>query len=301
MAYQKPVMKVEMKDVVLIKPSKSRPSSILFMSTLDNRPDLNCLCQTVHVYRSPPTHDDSKLSNQLLDPALVVKEALSKALLYYYPLAGRLVEHADGKLRMICSDAAEQGHGVPFIEAFANCELSSVHYLDGADNDIAKQLVFDLPTEDERGHQYPLVFKMTTFLCGGFTIGMGILHTVVDGSGASQFFRAIAELASGRSEPSVKPVWERERLVTSIISKQPLPCVVVIDKASATVSPFVPTTAITQVCFKVNSDLIRRLKSGLMKECDEDDHENLKECASSTRHVCVCSYVCLLTSSQVGR
>ena len=258
---------LDMKNAVLVKPSKSTPFSILSLSTLDNIPDHNSLCQTVHVYQSEK-HD---YPNGQLDPTNVIKEAISKALFYYYPLAGKLVKHADGKLRVHCNE-----DGVPFIEAIANCKLSSLHYLDGSNTEIAKHLAFDLPSQDENGYQYPLGFKVTKFLCGGFTIGMGVSHVVCDGCGASQFFRAIVELASGKSKPSVKPVWERERLMGSI-TKQPLPSPM--DDALAAVSPFLPTTNLMHECFKVDSESIRRLKISLMKELG--DNETMKECITS--------------------
>ncbi|KAK7301593.1 hypothetical protein RJT34_12460 [Clitoria ternatea] len=198
MAYHKAPLELVVKQVVFIKPSKPTPSSVLSLSTLDNRPDLNSLCHTVHVYRSliNESEPSSPIAQIQQDPAHVIKEALAKAMIYYYPLAGRLVKHTDGKLRVNCS-----ADGVPFLEANAtNCHLSSLHYLDNTDMEIAKHLVFDLPSHvDENGHyyQYPLVFKVTKFPCGGFTIGMGLSHAVCDGTGASQFFRAIIEIARG--------------------------------------------------------------------------------------------------------
>jgi len=88
MAYQKAPLKLELKDVVLVKPSKSIPSCIFSLSTLDNKDNNNNLCQAVHVYRPSTIHD----SDSGFDPCHVFKEALSKALDYYYPLAGILVK-----------------------------------------------------------------------------------------------------------------------------------------------------------------------------------------------------------------
>ncbi|XP_061376069.1 spermidine coumaroyl-CoA acyltransferase-like [Gastrolobium bilobum] len=256
MAFEKVFLKFDMKEVVLVKPSKPTPSSILSMSTFDNEPAHYSLCQTVHVYRSA-NHDTPH--GQVLDPVHVIKEALAKVLLYYYPLAGRLVKHVDGKLRVNCN-----ADGVPFLEAIANCDLTSLHYLDGTDTKTAKNLVLDLPhSQDENGYQHPLVLQVTKFLCGGFTIGMGASHAICDGYGASQFFRALAELASGKSEPSVKPVWDRERLVGTI-TKQPLQSPM--DEACAAVSPFLPTTVLMHECSKVDSESIRRLKMSMKNE-----------------------------------
>ncbi|MED6120553.1 hypothetical protein PIB30_021874 [Stylosanthes scabra] len=242
MAYEKPFLdlKLSVEDVILVKPSKPTPSSVLSLSTIDNRPELHSLCQTIHIFEP---------SNNIIlndDPALVIKEALSNALFYYYPLAGRLVKHADGKLRIHCN-----AYGVPFVEAIANCKLSCLHYLDGSDTENAKHLAFDNPFHengDDDGYQYPLGIKVTKFLCGGFTVGIGASHAVFDGYGGSQFFQAIAELASGKGEPSVKPVWERERLNGSI-TEYPLQSPM--DEASAAVSPYLPTTKLAHGCFKM--------------------------------------------------
>ncbi|GAU27276.1 hypothetical protein TSUD_125570 [Trifolium subterraneum] len=259
MAYEKVTLNLKMKDVELVKPSKSTPSCILSLSTLDNRGIYNNHCETVHVYRSSTTHHDSDSSFNLCH---VFKEALSKALFYYYPFAGRLVKHADDeKLRVHCNPNAEN-YGVPFLEATTNCTLSSINYLDNTDTIISKHLV--LKPQDK---SYPLLFMVTKFLCGGFTIGMGVLHAVCDGFGASQFFNTIVELAKGRIEPSVIPVWERERLVGSI-TKQPFP-LFHMNKESIAFSPFLNqtnSTNIKQYCFKVEGEMITKLKLNLMKE-----------------------------------
>ncbi|RDX94378.1 Spermidine coumaroyl-CoA acyltransferase, partial [Mucuna pruriens] len=246
---------LDLKDVVIVKPCKPTPSGLHSLSTIDSDRVLNILCQTIYVYQA---NLDSP--NGQLDPAHVIKEALSKALVYYYPLAGKIVTLDDGKLGINCS-----ADGVPFLEATANCELSSLHYLEGVDVSIAHKLVFNNPSQDGTG-RHPLNFMVTKFLCGGFTIGMGMSHNVCDGFGASQFFRALAELACGKSEPSVKPVWERERLVGTFL-KEPLQFP--IDETSRAVSPFWPTKEISHECFNINGNSIKKLKMELMKECDD--------------------------------
>ncbi|RYR27647.1 hypothetical protein Ahy_B01g051665 [Arachis hypogaea] len=265
-----PPLIVEMKDVVFIKPSKSTPSSVLSLSTLDHRPDLNMLYHIIQVYKSQK-HDGYPNDQIDPNPINVIKKSLSKALFYYYPLAGKIVKHDDGKFRIHCNS----NDRVPFIEAIANCNLSSLNYLDDGSSDdmeIAKQLAFQLPSlGDENGHQYPLRFKVTKFLCGGFTIGIGISHILCDGFGLSQFLHALIELARGRNEPSIKPVWERERLMGSI-TEIPLPSP--INNASAAVSPHLPATTLVHECFKVDGESIRRLKMRLIKEYTS--HNNIK-------------------------
>ncbi|KAK3024363.1 hypothetical protein RJ639_043267 [Escallonia herrerae] len=240
------------KDVLLVKPAKPTPSDVLSFSTIDNDLNLELLCQTLYVYQSNASNCVVKP-----DPALVLKDALCRVLVDYYPLAGKLKRKEDGKLEITCT-----ADGVPFLEVTANCELSSLRYFDGIDVETAKLFVFDWPAEGSIGY-HPLVLQVTKFACGGFTVGMGLSHSVCDGLGAAQFFRAMAELASGKSEPTVKPVWERERLVGTVNQG---PVRLPIDKGSLATSPFLPTTDLLHGCVNVHADSIKRLKTTLQRE-----------------------------------
>ncbi|KAK7400527.1 hypothetical protein VNO78_11736 [Psophocarpus tetragonolobus] len=257
MAYNNATLSLENEEVIFIKPSKATPTTILSPSTIDNDPENDFFTQSLHVYRSP-NHISQNTITPKLEPAKVMKEALSKALFYYYPLAGKLVRHADGKLRMKCTS-----EGVPFLEATCNRSLSSLDYLDANDIEIAKHFGINLPLQDESGNRYPLVFKVTKFICGGFILAVGVYHCVCDGTGVSQFLRAVAELASGKTEPSVKPVWERERLMGTITTN---PLHNPIHSAYAAVSPFLPATDFSHECSKVHSESIARAKMSLMKQ-----------------------------------
>ncbi|GMY10481.1 spermidine coumaroyl-CoA acyltransferase-like [Fagus crenata] len=228
---------LDKKDIVLVKPSKPTSSGVLSLSSIDNGPGIDLLCHTVYVYKAnvdfshDDNHNDASSFSGQKDPAFVIREALSKVLVYYYPLAGKLKRNSDGNLQINCT-----ADGVPFLVANANCKLSSLHYLDGVDVEMAKQFVFDFPSEGDSAGYHALVLQVTKFSCGGFTIGMGMSHSVCDGFGATQFFRALAELASGKSEPSVKPVWERERLVVTPIEE---PLKFLVDKSSLATSPYI--------------------------------------------------------------
>lgn len=52
------------------------------------------------------------------DIAYVIKQALSKALVFYYPLASKLEKHNGGKLHINCNE-----DGVPFLVATANYQF----------------------------------------------------------------------------------------------------------------------------------------------------------------------------------
>ncbi|VVB04554.1 unnamed protein product [Arabis nemorensis] len=195
---------VEKSEVVLVKPSKPTPDVSLSLSTIDNNPRLEAIIKTICVYAPKPYLEDE--ANH--DPASVLQDALSDALFYYYPLAGKLHRKSDNnRLQLNCT----AGDGVPFIKATTKCTLASINYLDTA-GDTAYQLVpcYD-PVKGGQGYD-PLALQVTKFACGGITIGMAHSHSVCDGVGVAQFFRAMIELASGKTQPTVIPVWDRERL-----------------------------------------------------------------------------------------
>ncbi|XP_057728760.1 spermidine coumaroyl-CoA acyltransferase-like [Arachis stenosperma] len=280
--------KIENKDVEYVKPSKHTPSTTLSLSTIDNRPEFLPLSQVIRVYQLQNNNTTKKNCYSKNDPAIVIKEALSKALVYYYPLAGKLVKHHsnNGKVTINCNE-----DGVPFVEAIANCDLSSLNYLDLSDIGIAKNFVYDPPFhQDENGNQliYPMVVKVTKFQCGGFTLGLGEPHTIADGAGSIKIFQAIAEFATGKSEPSVKPVWERERLNGSI-TKTPL--LSPMDGASAAGSPYLPSKTLVHECFKVDSESIKRLKFNLAKEIVDNNVPITNEELSFTNFESLAAYV----------
>ncbi|KAI9161823.1 hypothetical protein LWI28_020993 [Acer negundo] len=263
---------IEKKKVVLVKPSKTTPSShALSLSTIDNDLSLRVLYRTIYVYKSnnifsttQDHHDrERKTDNKQTDPASLIEKALSDVLVFYYPLAGMMKRQSDGKLQINCNAI-----GVPFLVANADCQLSFLDYLDGIEVDVktARKFLFDFPSDPNEG-EHPLVVQVTKFACGGFTIGMGLSHSICDGSGAAQFFQAMAELASGKSEPSIKPVWERQKLVAKA---PPGPPKFFVDPASLATSPFLPTDDILHACFNVNAESIKRLRMDLIKECEGD-------------------------------
>jgi benzyl alcohol O-benzoyltransferase len=54
--------------------------------------------------------------------------------------------------------------------------------------------------------------QVTRLACGGFILGVRLHHTMADAQGLVQFLSAVAELARGAAEPTVRPVWGRALL-----------------------------------------------------------------------------------------
>ncbi|KAL6968720.1 spermidine dicoumaroyl transferase [Sarracenia purpurea var. burkii] len=179
----------------LVPPASLTPSGMLQLSVIDRLPVLRCNARTLHVFRHGPGAPQ------------VIKEALAKALVPYYPLAGRLKESSHGELQIEC-----RGEGVWFVEASADCTLDALNYFE----DATPIIPFDklLPHHPPQTQALdPLVLmQVTQFACDGFVIGLTFCHSICDGLGAAQFLRAVGELGRNVQHPSVEPVWQRDLL-----------------------------------------------------------------------------------------
>ncbi|XP_061366244.1 acyl transferase 4 [Gastrolobium bilobum] len=176
----------------LVKPAEETPFTTLDLSLIDRLPVLRCNARTLHVFRRGP------------EAASVIREALSTALVPYYPLAGRLAESKPGCLQIECS-----GEGAWFVEATTDCTLDSVNFFDDVQSIPYDDLLPDNIPQMERID--PLVqMQVTQFSCGGFVIGLIFCHSICDGLGAAQFLNAVGEIARGLEKPSIEPVWHRD-------------------------------------------------------------------------------------------
>uniref|UniRef100_A0A0E0M4Y9 Uncharacterized protein n=1 Tax=Oryza punctata TaxID=4537 RepID=A0A0E0M4Y9_ORYPU len=196
----------------LVAPSRPTPHDTKLLSDLDDFRNHYEYTPLVAFFRSSgggnvPSAPPPEMS--LL--ATTLRTALAEALVYYYPLAGRLRELPCGKLAVDCTE-----EGVVFVAAEADLRLA----------DLAEPLLLPFPrsgellVHDDVGDSQvavvdtPLIFmQVTEFKCGGFAVAMQWNHCVADGFGASQFMNAIADLARGEPRPLVLPVWERHLLM----------------------------------------------------------------------------------------
>ncbi|KAK7397025.1 hypothetical protein VNO78_18190 [Psophocarpus tetragonolobus] len=174
----------------LVKPAEETPLSTLELSAIDRLPALRCNARTLHVFKHGP------------EAARIIREALSKALVPYYPLAGRLKESHPGFLQIQCS-----GDGVWYVEAYSHSTLHSVNFF----HDLHSVPYDDLlPDDIPRSHDPLVQMQVTEFGCGGFVIGLIFCHSICDGLGAAQFLNAVGELARGVEKPSIEAVWHRD-------------------------------------------------------------------------------------------
>ncbi|KAG6791902.1 hypothetical protein POTOM_001036 [Populus tomentosa] len=134
----------------------------------------------------------------LPDPVKVIRDALVHALVYYYPLAGRLKEGDSRKLMVDCTGE----FGVLFIEADADITLEHVGDAIQPPCPYLEHFLCDVPGSS--GEQTGL---------GGFIVATRVNHTMTDEAlGIFYFLNTIGEIARGANEPSYRPVRKREIL-----------------------------------------------------------------------------------------
>uniref|UniRef100_A0ACD5UHJ4 Uncharacterized protein n=1 Tax=Avena sativa TaxID=4498 RepID=A0ACD5UHJ4_AVESA len=132
------------------------------------------------------------------EPAETVRRGLSRALVHYYPIAGRL-DADEAVIR--CT-----GDGVAFVAARADCAMNDVK--DFSDPSLQEELAIFYPAASySQSQSRPLALvQVTVFNCGGFVVAVTWDHAVCDGVGLAQFLQAVGELARGLPAPSVVPV-----------------------------------------------------------------------------------------------
>ncbi|TKW36972.1 hypothetical protein SEVIR_1G016500v4 [Setaria viridis] len=186
----------------LVAPACPTPCETKTLSDMDDHPGNRAYVPLVEFF----VRDDDGLGPE--DPAAAIEAALGEALVYYYPVAGRMQETAGGKLAVSCN-----GEGVAFVEADAAVRLEEL----GTPLLPPYPCVEELLCDAGDAHVVvgkPIVFmQVTRFQCGGFAIGLRINHCIADGFGMIQFLRAVADVARGEAAPAVLPVWERHLLM----------------------------------------------------------------------------------------
>ncbi|OMO81408.1 Transferase [Corchorus olitorius] len=118
-----------------------------------------------------------KISDQL-------KQSLSEALTYFYPLAGRITSD---KLFVDCN-----GEGIPFLEARVKCQLSDV-----INNPVPSELTKLLPFHIHNVEEFPMGVQLNIFECGGIGVGVCTTHKIVDALSFMRFVNLWAAIARG--------------------------------------------------------------------------------------------------------
>ncbi|XP_043710383.1 benzyl alcohol O-benzoyltransferase-like [Telopea speciosissima] len=202
MALQSSLMfSVRRRKPELIPPAKPTPREYKCLSEIDDQGGYRFQFPVILFYRN-------------IDPAMcgidavkVIREAIGKVLVFYYPFAGRLREGPGRKLIVDCN-----AEGVLFIEADADVSLQQFGDTICPPFPCMDEFLYEVPGSEGIADSPLLLIQVTRLICGGFIVAVRLNHVMSDVLGLSQFLTAVGEIACGRQSPSVKPVWKRELL-----------------------------------------------------------------------------------------
>ncbi|KAL6996909.1 histone H3.1 [Sarracenia purpurea var. burkii] len=175
-------LSVEQGKPTLVPPAEVTEKGLYFLSNLDQ--NIAVIIRTIYCFKSELKGNERAVE--------VIKAALSKVLVHYYPLAGRLTISAEGKLIVDCT-----GEGAVFVEAEANCTIEEIGDNTKPDPVTLGKLVYDIPGAKNILEIPPLVAQVTKFKCGGFVLGLCMNHCMFDGLGAMEFVNSWSETARG--------------------------------------------------------------------------------------------------------
>ncbi|XP_057420352.1 hydroxycinnamoyl-CoA:piscidic acid hydroxycinnamoyltransferase-like [Lotus japonicus] len=168
-----------------IIPAEHTPNTDLWLSPSDQVTRWTH-ASTIYVYKEAPNHD-------AMD---TMRDSLSKILVHYYPLAGRLSWIEGHRLKLNCN-----AKGAILLEAESTKTLSSYGDFTPSDtikNELTPTVDYTQPIED-----LPLLIVQVTRFKGtkeGLVIGIALNHVLCDGLAAIHFKNSWAKLCKGDVE-----------------------------------------------------------------------------------------------------
>ncbi|KAJ1408035.1 Transferase [Sesbania bispinosa] len=164
---------------ITIPPSAPTPEHSLHLSNIDQQKLLRFSIKYLYFFKKSVSLD-------------ILKSSLSRVLVDYYPLAGRLRasnNKDDRKLEVDCN-----GEGALFAEAFLEATAEELLESSKLPNKSWRKLLYKVDAQSFLDVP-PLVIQVTSLRCGGMIICTAINHCLCDGIGTSQFLHAWAQLA----------------------------------------------------------------------------------------------------------
>nr|QIC52996.1 hydroxycinnamoyl CoA shikimate/quinate hydroxycinnamoyl transferase [Solanum nigrum] len=242
-------MKIEVRKSTMVQPATETPQLRLWNSNVDLVVP-NFHTPSVYFYRptGSPNFFDGK----------VLKEALSRALVPFYPMAGRLCRDEDGRIEIDC-----KGQGVLFVEAESDGVVDD--FGDFAPTLELRQLIPAVDYSQGIESYALLVLQITHFKCGGVSLGVGMQHHAADGASGLHFINTWSDMARGL-DLTIPPFIDRTLLRARNppqpqfphVEYQPPPTLKV-PAENAPNSETVPETSVS--IFKLTRDQINALKA----------------------------------------
>ncbi|XP_047943518.1 rosmarinate synthase-like [Salvia hispanica] len=190
-------MKITVKESAMVKPMKETPTKTLWLSNLDLIYPFDYHSRLVNFYSSNGAAD-------FFDAAMM-KAALSKALVEFYPIAGRLERGEDGEIVINCN-----GEGVQFVEAECDGAMDELCSFSPSP-DISLVPTVDYSKDIST---IPLfLLQLTRFKCGGVSFSFSNDHHLSDGIACHYFVNMWSEIIRGLiTGHTVRPLLDRRVL-----------------------------------------------------------------------------------------
>ncbi|XP_074275610.1 spermidine hydroxycinnamoyl transferase-like [Silene latifolia] len=194
-------MGVTLKCNHVVTPAEPTWQGILPLSELDQVAVISHT-SVLYFYDRPTNQDWVDSSNTKVVNTL--KDSLSRALVSFYPLAGRLSWIAGRRLQLDCNVL-----GCELIEADSTGKISDFGDFVECSKSMFRDLVSHIDYTNTLINDIPLLsVQVTRFACGGICLGIQFSHVLMDGRSVFHFIKEWARLARG--EPlQVEPFLDR--------------------------------------------------------------------------------------------
>ncbi|EFJ07456.1 probable hydroxycinnamoyl transferase [Selaginella moellendorffii] len=200
-------MEINVVRETMVRPAGATPQRVLWNSNVDLViPRIHTA--SVYFYRPDPSGGEGYFEGGVL------REALAKALVPFYPMAGRLKKDENGRFEINCN-----GEGVLLVEAAAANASVDEYARDFAPDVSFQRLIPSVDYTQDIGSFPLLVLQITRFKCGGASLGVGMEHHVADGMSGITFINTWAAMARGE-DPKIVPYIDRTLLRAN---KPPIP------------------------------------------------------------------------------
>ena len=138
---------------MLVAPAKPTPHEFKPVSDIDDQEGLRFQTPSVQIYRNHVAPRGLILSQ-------LIQKGLAEALVFYYPLAGRLRAGPGGKLVVECT-----GEGVLFIVAEADVRLEQLGDAPQPPFPWIDELIYDVPGSGGIVDCLLLLIQVTMVIC----------------------------------------------------------------------------------------------------------------------------------------
>ncbi|KAM3335201.1 hypothetical protein ACQJBY_029548 [Aegilops geniculata] len=176
---------VEVVESCMVTPMEQTPSQGLWLSPLDLAIVNRGLIPTVYFYSS-----SSGVVDDFFDVARL-KVALAKALVPFYPLAGRIGVDGGGRAEVHCA-----GQGALFVVARSDLTVDGL-----VDCQPSPELRRLFVPRFEDSPSIMCAIQVTFMGCGGVILGTALHHAAVDAASVFHFFRTWSAFSRDRDGP----------------------------------------------------------------------------------------------------